>query len=140
MSNYKYISLSNTHLISNNFLSLQTPFAIALTAMAGEGSYEVGGRGGRIPRKGWLSKVVRLFNYAFRKPLPKPALPPPVGISENGFMTPRLRGPNPSFLFLTQGTLPALLRIRKKTNLLFCLNLFKSESVERTHLYSYVFH
>ena len=51
-----------------------------------------------------------------------------------------LRGPNPSFIFLTQGTLPAHLRIRKKTNLSCCLNIFKSESVERTHLYSYVFH
>ena len=29
---------------------------------------------------------------------------------------------------------------KKKTKLLFRLNLFKSESVERTHLYSYVFH
>ena len=41
----------------------------------------------RSPRNGWLSKVVypasrlsnRLFNYAFGKPLPKPALPPPLG-------------------------------------------------------------
>ena len=67
--------------------------------MAGGGSYEVGGRGGRSPRNGWLSNVVYpasrlgiLFNYAFGKPLPKPALPPPIGISENGFMTPRSRG------------------------------------------------
>ena len=73
MSNYKEhcIVVSHTHLISNDFLSLQTPFAIALMAMAGEGSYEVGGRGGckltaddrppntvRGPRNGWLSKVV----------------------------------------------------------------------------------
>ena len=28
----------------------------------------------------------------------------------------------------------------KKKNLSFLLNIFKSESVERTHLYSYVFH
>ena len=49
-----------------------------------------------------------------------------------------LKGPNPSFLFLTRGTLPALLRIQKK-NLSFHLNLFKRESVERTHLYNYVF-
>ena len=46
----------------------------------------------------------------------------------------KVKGPNPSFLFLTRGTLPALLRIKKKTNLSFRLNLFKSESVERTHL------
>ena len=39
-----------------------------------------------------LSRLSILFNYAFGKPLPKPALPPPVGISENGFMTPRSRG------------------------------------------------
>ena len=61
VSNYKKhcIVVSNTHLISTTF-SLQTPFAIALMAMAmaGEGSYEVGGRGGRSPRNGWLSKVV----------------------------------------------------------------------------------
>ena len=45
VSNYKKhcIVVSNTHLISTTF-SLQTPFAIALMAMAGEGSYEVGGR------------------------------------------------------------------------------------------------
>ena len=60
-------------------------------------------------------------------------------ISKTFNVTDLLRGPNPSFLFLTRGTLPALLRIRKKTNLLFRLNLFKSESVERTHLYSCVF-
>ena len=99
VSNYKKhcIVVSHTHLISDNFLSLQTPFAIALMAMAGEGSYEVGVRGGckltayhRPPntvmntRNGWLSKVVypasklsnRLFNYAFGKPFPKPALSP----------------------------------------------------------------
>ena len=36
----------------------------------------------------------------------------------------RMKGPNPSFLFLTRGTFPALLRIRKKTNLSFDLHLF----------------
>ena len=51
-----------------------------------------------------------------------------------------VKGPNSSFLFLTRGTLQALLRIQKKTNLSFRLNIFKSESLERTHLYSYVFH
>ena len=68
-------------------------------AMEGKDSNEVGGRGGRSPSNGWLSNVVYsasrlsiMFNYAFGKPLPKPALPPPVGISENGFMTPRSRG------------------------------------------------
>ena len=53
-------------------------------AMASEGSNEVGGSGGRSPSNGWLSKVVYpasklsiLFNYAFGKPFPKLALPPP---------------------------------------------------------------
>ena len=36
-----------------------------------------------------------------------------------------VKGPNPSFLFITRGTLPALLRIQKKTNLSFHLNLLK---------------
>ena len=83
VSNYKNhcIVVSHTHSISDNFLSLQTLFSIALMAMTGEGSYEVGGRRGckfhkmpfgrpettvydrppntvRSLRNGWLSKVV----------------------------------------------------------------------------------
>ena len=59
VSNYKKhcIVVSNTHLILTTF-SLQTPFAITLMEMAGEGSYEIGERGSRSPRNGWLSKVV----------------------------------------------------------------------------------
>ena len=99
------VTVTHLHLISNNFLPLQTPFSIALMATVSEGSYEVGERGGggkfqkrpfgrsettvynrpsnavRSPRNGWLSKVVypasRLRNRLFNYAFEKP-LPKPV--------------------------------------------------------------
>ena len=49
-----------------------------------------------------------------------------------------LKGPNPGFLFLTRALSRHSYGLEK--NLSFLLNLFKSEFVERTHLYNYVFH
>ena len=49
-------------------------------------------------------------------------------------------GTQPGFPFSNSGDSPCTPTDSKKTNLSFCLNLFKSESVEGTHLYNYVFH
>ena len=49
-------------------------------------------------------------------------------------------GTQPGFPFSNSGDPPGTPTDLKKINLSFRLNLFKSESVERTHLYSYVFH
>ena len=57
----------------------------------------------------------------------------PKSVSEiRSFLGLAVKGPNPSFLFLTRGTLPALLRIRKKNKPFISLKLFfkKSESME----------
>ena len=49
-------------------------------------------------------------------------------------------GTQPGFPFSNWGDPSGTPTDLKKINLSFRLNLFKSESVERTHLYSYVFH
>ena len=49
-------------------------------------------------------------------------------------------GTQPEFPFPNSGDPPDTPTDSKKTNLSFSLNLFKNESVERTHLYSYIFH
>ena len=52
----------------------------------------------------------------------------------------RNEGTQPEFPFLNSGDPPSTPTDSKKKNFSFRLNLFKSEFVERTHLYSYVFH
>ena len=49
-------------------------------------------------------------------------------------------GTQPEFPFPNSGDPSGTPTNWKKNKPLFRLNLFKSESVERTHLYSYVFH
>ena len=52
-----------------------------------------------------------------------------------------IEGTQPGFPFPNSGDSPGTpMDLKKKKNLSFYLNLFKSEYVEQTHLCSYVFH
>ena len=106
VSNYKKhcIVVSHTHLISDNFLSLQTPFAIALMAMAGEGSYEVGETGGCK-----LTAYDRPPNTVMNTRMggcPRSSIQPPDSVTDCSIMlsgsrslSPRFPPPPGSFLF-----------------------------------------
>ena len=80
------------------------------------GSYEVIEKVGSVAYKLALPPLLERIHNVFRVSMLRRYMSDPSHV---------VKGSNPSFLFLTRGTLPALLRIRKK-NLSFLLNLFKS--------------